>query len=279
MRHIVGILDDAETMPSKRGAGANLLPREGMRLLRMTGPWLSTLALCLWWFFATLSPADSRPLPSPIEVIKACGDLNAEGLLFPSIGISLARVLLGLVLGIVLAVPIAVIAGASAIGFDLVDKPVHMLRAIPFPALSPVLIIMLGIDESMKIALIAIGVFGLIYVNVRDGIRNLDPKLIELAQAYRLPRPLVLRRILFRGALPSFMTGLRFAITVAWIALVTCETVNSSVGIGYILSRAQQFSRTDQMVLCIVLYAIFGLSSEAIVGMLQHALTPWMRKH
>ena len=83
------------------------------------------------------------------------------------------------------------------------------------------------------------------------------------------------RRILFRGALPSFMTGLRFAITVAWIALVTCETVNSTVGIGYILSRSQQFVRTDQMVLCVVLYALLGLGSEALVGVLERMLTPW----
>lgn len=255
--------------------------RRHTRALKAMTPlagWLSTLALLLWWYLATLSPADTRPLPSPLEVVAAWNDLNAEGLLWPSIGMSLVRVLLGLALGIALAVPAAVLTGATRLGFAIIDKPVHMLRAIPFPALSPLLIIWLGIDETMKVALIAVGVFGLIYVNLRDGIRGLDPKLIELARAYHLPRALVFRRILFRGALPSFMTGLRFAITVAWIALVTCETVNSTVGIGYILSRAQQFSRTDQMVLCVVLYAILGLGSEALVGALERALTPWRAK-
>lgn len=160
------------------------------------------------------------------------------------------------------AVPAGIIAGSSTIGHAIMDKPIHMLRAVPFPALSPLLIVLLGIGEAMKVALIAIGVFALIYVNVRDGVRGIDPKLLELAQAYHLPKRTVFAKILLRGTLPRFMTGLRFALTVSWIALVTCETVNSSAGIGYVLSRSQQFYRTDQMVLCIVLYALWGCSAN-----------------
>ncbi|KAB8292760.1 ABC transporter permease [Bifidobacterium avesanii] len=245
------------------------------RLTAAIAAWLSTLVLLLWWYAATLSPAETRPLPSPGEVIAALGDLAEEGLLWPSVGMSLARVCAGLALGTALALPAALVAGASRLGLAIIDKPVHMLRAIPFPALSPLLIIWIGIDESMKVALIAIGVFGLIYVNVRDGVRAIDPRLIELARAYRMDRRTVFLRILLPGALPSFMTGMRFAITVSWIALVTCETVNSTVGLGYILSRAQQFSRTDQMVLCVILYAALGLASEALVGLIERAAMPY----
>ena len=249
--------------------------RFGGSATRRLAPWLSTAALCIWWWFATLSPARSRPLPSPAETLGAWRDLAEEGLLWPSIGMSLTRVALGLLVGTALAVPAAILAGSSRVGFALVDKPVHMLRAIPFPALSPLLIIWLGIDETMKVALIAAGVFGLVYVNLRDGIRGLDPRLIELARVYRMPRALTFTRIVFQGALPNFMTGMRFAVTVSWIALVTCETVNSTTGIGYLLSRAQEFSRTDQMTLCIALYALLGLASEALVGAAERALTPW----
>lgn len=246
-----------------------------IRLAKALLPWISTLALLLWWFLATRSPAGSRPLPSPGEVLAALGDLNAEGILWPSIGVSLGRVAAGLALGLVFAVPLGVLAGASRLGLTLVDKPVHMLRAIPFPALAPLLIVWLGIDETMKIVLIAVGVFGLIYVNLRDAVRGLDPRLIELAKAYRLTRGTLFRRILLPGALPGFMTGLRFALTVAWIALVTCETVNAQTGVGYLLARSQQFYRTDQMMLCIVLYAMLGLACEALVGAVERALIPW----
>lgn len=224
------------------------------------------------WALCTRSAPDTRALPSPGEVAAAFVALRDEGVLWPSVRVSVLRVLAGLAVGVALAVPAGVVSGASRIGGAIIDKPVHMLRAIPFPALAPLLIVMLGIGEAMKITLIAVGAFALVYVNVRDGVRAINPGLIELARAYRMPQHVVFTKILLRGVLPQFMTGLRFAITVSWIALVTCETVNSSVGIGYLLTRSQQFFRTDQMVLCIVLYAALGLLSEWIVGLLERLL-------
>lgn len=244
-------------------------PRWVRRTASIGAAWASTLAL---WALCTRSAPDTRALPSPGEVAAAFVALRDEGVLWPSVRVSVLRVLAGLAVGVALAVPAGVVSGASRIGGAIIDKPVHMLRAIPFPALAPLLIVMLGIGEAMKITLIAVGAFALVYVNVRDGVRAIDPGLIELARAYRMPQHVVFTKILLRGVLPQFMTGLRFAITVSWIALVTCETVNSSVGIGYLLTRSQQFFRTDQMVLCIVLYAALGLLSEWIVGLLERLL-------
>ena len=248
------------------------------RVLYGIGGWISTILLVLWWYLATLTPAATRALPSPLEVAGSWGELQAQGLLWPSIGASLLRVGLGLIVGVGLAIPLGILAGISKLGFAIVDKPVHIVRAIPFNALAPLFIILLGIGETMKIALIAVGVFSLVYVNLRDGVRNMDPRLLELARAYHIDHLTVFCKVLFKGTIPSLMTGMRFALVVAWIALVTCETVNSTTGIGYILSRAQQFSRTDQMVLCVVLYAVLGLVSEGIIWMLEKALTPWRRE-
>lgn len=240
--------------------------------------WISTIVVLLLWFFTTLSPIENRALPSPLEVVQAFIDLNNEGILMPSLAISIFRVIAGLLLGIAFAVPAGLLAGGSKLGNTIIDKPSHMLRSIPFPALAPLFIIFLGIDEMMKIALIAVGVFGPMYVNIRDGVRNIDPKLLELAQAYNVKKSTIFTKILLRGTLPSFMTGLRFAISVAWVALVTCETVNSSIGLGYILARAQQFFRPEQTMACIILYAIAGLSSEFTANIFEYALMPERRK-
>ena len=264
----------AEHTKTASRIGTRFIPWHHGRAPRFCALWASTVLIVLAWALATGGPAHNRSLPSPGEVWQALLALHSEGLLLPSIGVSLYRVSLGVALGVVTAVPAGIIAGSSTIGHAIMDKPIHMLRAVPFPALSPLLIVLLGIGETMKVALIAIGAFALIYVNVRDGVRGIDPKLLELAQAYHLPKRTVFAKILLRGTLPRFMTGLRFALTVSWIALVTCETVNSSAGIGYILSRSQQFYRTDQMVLCIVLYAFLGLFSEWLVGALERLVVP-----
>ncbi|WP_126031157.1 ABC transporter permease [Bifidobacterium castoris] len=257
---------------SSAPAHAPSAPRWTRRMARIGAAWASTLVLFALWALCTRSAPDTRALPSPGEVAAAFVDMRDEGALWPSVRVSVLRVLAGLSVGVALAVPAGVVSGASRPGRALIDKPVHMLRAIPFPALAPLLIVTLGIGEAMKVTLIAVGAFALVYVNVRDGVRAIDSGLLELARAYRMPRHVVFTKILLCGVLPQFMTGLRFAITVSWIALVTCETVNSSAGIGYLLARSQQFFRTDQMVLCIVLYAALGLLSEWAVGALERLL-------
>ncbi|EFA23501.1 ABC transporter, permease protein [Bifidobacterium gallicum DSM 20093 = LMG 11596] len=221
----------------------------------------------------TLSAADTDAFP--LQMAHAFTRLVSSGILLPAMGASVLRVLMGLLLGIAVAVPFAVATGMSRWGRRVLDPPIHMLRAIPFPALAPILIMLIGIDEGMKVVLIAIGAFALIYVNVRDAIAGIDPKLIEVAHTYGLPRRTVIGRIIIPGTLPGFMTGLRFATTVAWIALVTCETINCQQGLGYVLSRAQQFSRMDEMAVCILIYALLGLACEAIVTFAERVVLVW----
>ncbi|MBF9314394.1 ABC transporter permease subunit [Bifidobacteriaceae bacterium NR002] len=251
--------------------------KKSFKSLKSLKAWISTIVIVFLWFLTTLGPVEDRALPSPLEVIKAFVDLHNEGILWPSLAISIFRVVAGLVLGIAFALPAGILSGGSAIGETIINKPSHMLRSIPFPALAPLLIIFLGVDELMKIMLIAIGVFGPMYVNIRDGVRNIDTRLIELAKAYHIKKSTVFTTIFMRGTLANFMTGLRFSISVAWVALVTCETVNSSIGIGYILSRAQQFFRPDQMMACIIMYAIAGLGSEITANIFEYLLMPERR--
>ncbi|MDZ7549707.1 ABC transporter permease [Bifidobacteriaceae bacterium NR047] len=265
-----------KTAPSDERKFSNI-NKKSFKSLKSLKAWISTIVIVFLWFLTTLGPVEDRALPSPLEVIKAFVDLHNEGILWPSLAISIFRVVAGLVLGIAFALPAGILSGGSAIGETIINKPSHMLRSIPFPALAPLLIIFLGVDELMKIMLIAIGVFGPMYVNIRDGVRNIDTRLIELAKAYHIKKSTVFTTIFMRGTLANFMTGLRFSISVAWVALVTCETVNSSIGIGYILSRAQQFFRPDQMMACIIMYAIAGLGSEITANIFEYLLMPERR--
>jgi sulfonate transport system permease protein len=217
-------------------------------------------------------------LPGPAEIAAAAVSLAREGILAQSLLASLGRVACGLGLGLALGVPLGLVSGASRIAEIVFDRPVQMLRAIPFNALAPLLIILLGIGESMKISLIVIGVFVPLYLNTRSGVIHFDVKLLELSRAYRMPRTVVAWHILLKGVLPSILTGLRFACAIAWIALVSCETVNAKSGIGYMLSRAQTFARMDEEMVCILLYALLGLASDALVRLLEKAVTRWKRK-
>lgn len=172
---------------------------------------------------------------------------------------------------------LGVVSGYSRLGELAVDRPLQMLRAIPFNALLPLFIIAFGVGEPMKVLLIAEGVLIPVYLNTYAGIRNVDVKLVELALVYKLSRPLVAWKILLLGALPSILTGLRFALAIAWIALVTSETVNTTSGLGFVLVNAQRFVRPDVVVLCIIIYALLGVLTDWLVRLLERRLLRWRK--
>jgi sulfonate transport system permease protein len=209
------------------------------------------------------------------QIASAALELAHGGLLWDSLLASLGRVAWGLFLGLALGVPLGLLSGAWRVAEIIFDNPVQMLRAIPFNALAPLLIIFLGVGEPMKISLIIIGVFTPVYLNTRAGVIHFDAKLLELVRAYKMPVAAAAWHVLFKGVLPSILTGLRFALAIAWIALVTCEAVNAKSGIGYMLSRAQTFSRIDQEIVCILLYAALGLITDRFVRFLEARVSRW----
>lgn len=238
--------------------------------------WISSVAIfVLWWLGSATGAIDPKTLPGPFDVLGAAWDLAVSGKLFEALAASLGRVLAGTVIGLAFGVLAGLISGYYTLGEIVLDRPIQMLRAIPFNALTPLFIIAFGVGEVMKVLLIVVGVFVPIYLNTFSGVRNVDPKLIEIGRVYKVPQVKIASKILFLGALPSILTGLRFSLAIAWIALVTSETVNAQSGIGYILAQAQRFVRTDQVILCIVIYAFLGLFTDWLVRLLEKRLLRW----
>lgn len=250
--------------------------RSGPRSLPMWASWLSTLAiLAFWWLGTSTGLINSRVLPGPDKVLAAGWQLAAKGVLGEAVVVSVGRVLGGVIIGLVVGLILGLLSGYFLVSEAVVDKPLQMLRAIPFNALTPLFIIAFGVGETMKVLLIGVGVLVPIYLNTFAGVRGVDRKLVEVGTVYRIPKFLIATRILFLGALPSVFTGLRFSLAIAWIALVTSETVNANAGIGFILTQAQRFVRTDQVVLCIAIYAFLGIFTDWIVRCLEGRFLRW----
>ena len=150
-----------------------------------------------------------------------------------------------------------------------------MVRAVPFLAALPLTFIWFGVGEGQKIFLVSLGVLFPIYVNTVLGIRQVDPKLLELGRVQGLSHWTTIRRIVLPGALPSILTGLRYALAVAWLALVVAETVGAQAGLGFLAMDAREFLRTDVIVLTIVIYALIGAGSDWIARLLERRLLRW----
>ncbi|MFC8261387.1 ABC transporter permease [Streptomyces sp. NPDC057291] len=254
---------------SARGSRLRSVPRP---LRRAIGP---VLLLALWQVLSATGVLHPDVLASPGTIARAGSDLIADGTLPSAMGISLQRVAAGLVLGGVVGTALALASGLSRLGEDLVDATVQMLRTVPWVGLIPLFIIWLGIGEAPKVALIALGVAFHLYLNVYAGIRGVDEQLIEAGQSLGLGRWGLIRHVVLPGALPGAMTGLRYSLATAWLALVFGESVNADAGIGFLMNQAREFFRTDVIVVCLVVYAFLGLTADVIVRILERLLLQW----
>ncbi len=239
---------------------------------RTAGP---LLLLGLWQLASGLGwlPADTLAPPSTIAAAGA--DLIGDGTLPRAMAVSLQRVAIGLVIGGTVGTVLALLSGLSRLGEDLIDASVQMLRTVPWVGLIPLFIIWMGIGEAPKVALIALGTAFHLYLNVYAGIRGVDEQLIEAGGALGLGRWGLVRHVVLPGALPGFMTGLRYSLATAWLALVFGESINADAGIGFLMNQAREFFRTDVIVVCLVVYAFLGLTADLVVRTLERLLLQW----
>lgn len=233
------------------------------------------LVIAFWQVSSWAGWIDESTLASPIQVWHAFTESWTSGQLWPSVAVSLRRVVIGLAIGVSAGTLLGLVAGLSRAGEEIVDGPLQMLRSLPFLGLLPLLVVWLGIGERVKIGLVVVGVIYPIYLNLHKGIRAVDPRFAELSKACGVGRASMIRHVVIPGALPEFFVGLRFALGIAWLSLVVSETVNADKGIGYLIMQGSQYLRTDQIVMGLVLYAILGLLLEAFVRLLEWRLLPW----
>lgn len=238
--------------------------------------WLSPLALiALWELGSRTGVIPAHVLAAPSSVVQTAWRMLASGELPSNMLVSLGRAAAGLAIGITAGSVMAVIAGLTRAGENAVDPPIQMLRTLPSLALTPLFIVWFGIGETPKIALIALGTTFPIYLNLYSGIRGVDPKLIEAAKSFGLRGRDLIVHVILPGALPSFLLGLRFALAGSWLILVVAEQINASAGLGYLIDNARDFSRTDVIVVCLVIYALLGLGADAIVRALERHALAW----
>jgi sulfonate transport system permease protein len=243
---------------------------------RRMRPWLSIVVIVLVWYACAVTGVLSpNTLPGPDRILLTGWRKVVDGTLPQALLVSLGRVASGAAIGVAAGLVLGVVSGFSRIGEDVVDRPVQMVRTIPFTALVPLFILWFGLGETPKVLLIVVASAVPVYVNTFAGVRNVDRKLVEVAHLYRLGRLHTARTVLLPGALPSVLTGLRFALGNAWIAVIIAETVNSDAGIGFVLINAQQFIQTDVVVLCIAVYAVLGLLTDWLVRVLERSLLSW----
>ncbi len=238
--------------------------------------WIAPVVLVIVWeWLAQIGWLTPQVLPAPSKIIKTAYKLTVSGSLPHDLGVSLLRAAIGFAIGGTIAFVLGTLVGFSRIAEALIDRSVQMFRAIPFLALLPLVIVWFGVGEAEKIFLVSLGVAFPIYINTTLGIRQVDPRLIELGRVQGLNHLQLIRRVILPGALPSILTGVRYSLATAWLALVVAETIGAQSGLGFLAMDAREFLRTDVIILTIVIYALIGVAADSIAKLLERRLLAW----
>ncbi len=254
-------------------AGAASRPRrrlDGSTLL--LGAVVPALLLTIWLLASEATEIPDYLLPSPAQVVGAGVELANQGLLGTYILISLQRVLTGFAIGASIGLALGALVGLSGLADRMLAPTLGAIRAVPSLAWLPLLTVFLGIFETPKITLIAIGAAFPVYTTVSAALRHVDPHLVEAGRAFGLGRLALLTTVQLPAVVPSVISGLRLALAQAWLFLVAAELLASSMGLGFLLTDSANNGRTDRIFLAILLLAILGKTSDALVGLGERAL-------
>ncbi len=215
-------------------------------------------------------------LPAPTAVYTAAVGLIGRGELGIHIAISTQRVVIGFLIGAVAGLAIGAFVGLSRWVDTLFSPTIGAIRAVPSLAWVPLLMLWVGIGEDSKVLLIAIGAFFPVFTTVSMALQHVDKNLVEAARAFGLHGLRLFSTVQLPAVVPSVISGLRLALAQAWLFLVAAELLASSMGLGFLLTDSQNNGRVDRLLLAIVLLAIIGKISDAILSVFEKwAIKKW----
>jgi sulfonate transport system permease protein len=260
--------DDADRVarPARGRAPRGALLRVAVGLV------VPVLVVGLWAVVTATGAVPAHLLPAPLDVVRAGVQLAQQGILGQYVAISLQRVLLGFALGATVGLVLGAVVGLSRIGRLLLAPTAGAFRTVPSLAWVPLLLLWMGINEDSKVTLVAIGAMFPVYTTVAGALRHVDPHLVEVGRAFGLTRIPLLVTVQLPAVLPAVVSGLRLALAQSWLFLVAAELLAASMGLGYLLTESSSNGRVDRVLLAIVLLAVLGAVTDAVVGLVERVL-------
>jgi len=242
---------------------------------RWLGVALIAVLLALWQLAAASGAMPSLSFPPMSEILAAWWRLILSGELLRELGDSLWRMFAGYFIGVALGVLIGLLMGYFRVFYNLLEPITEVLRPIPSPAYLPIVILFLGIDDEMKIFMIAFASLFPVLINTYSGVRSVDPIQLQTARTFGVSGHKLVGQVVLPAASPYIFTGMRVSLAVALIVMVISEMVAASSGIGYFILSAQRGFKIREMFAGVLTLAVVGYVLNRLFVAIENRVLAW----
>lgn len=231
-----------------------------------------------WWFVSSHGLLSEKILPAPSTVFATFKELLAGGDIATHLGVSLGRVALGAALGVTLGLTLGIALGFSATIETWVGPTFRTIAQVPSIALIPLLMMVLGIDDRLKLFIMVKACVIPIAFTTADGIRAISRQHLEVGEVFRLSRWTRVTKIILPGALPAISSGVRQGVAHVWVSLVAVEVLASAEGIGYLMTWGRLIFQLDVVLVCVAIIGAIGFTLDFSLRRLEAYLLRWRGK-
>jgi sulfonate transport system permease protein len=212
---------------------------------------------------------------TPTAVAQASVQMVATGELWSYLWPSLVVLVVGLLISAVAGIGVGLLLARFWVLDVGLDMYITFLYSTPTVALVPLIVLWVGFETTAKIVILFLFAFFPLVINTYQGVKNVDPRLLEVGRAFRCSERQLWTNIILPGALPFILTGLRLAVGRGLIGMVFADLYTAISGIGYLIIRSASTYRVDKMFVPIVVLGLLGITLTAVLRASERWIAPW----
>lgn len=231
--------------------------------------------ILLWELSARAGLIDLRFFPAPSAVAVTMWAMLKSGALTEHLGASLARVAIGFVIGAVPAIAIGILIGLNRVARAVIQPLIDAIYPIPKIAILPLVLLIFGIGEGGKYAILAIGVFFQVVITTAAGVAAIDRVYFDVARSFRVGWWGTARTVVLPGALPVIFAGVRLGVGTALLLVIAAEMVAARSGLGFLIWQSWQVFAVDEMYVGLATISLTGLCLFQMLSAIEARVLRW----
>jgi NitT/TauT family transport system permease protein len=232
----------------------------------------------LWQLAASVGVINAFLLPPPARLVTATAELLADGSLVTHVVASLQRVVVGFLIAAAVGIALGVLLGWSRTLSDLLRPMVESIRPIPPIAWTPIAILWFGVGNAPSYFLVFIGAVFPVFVNTFSAVRHIDRTQVNAALCLGAGPWLLIRDVVVPASLPVIFPGLRIALGVGWMCVVTAELIAAQSGLGYMIQQNRVLLQTQNVVVGMATIGAIGFGMTGMMGAVERRVAPWRQE-